>query len=1722
MAQHGWCHGFIIYGSNENTHMMDAATRDWKGYGNDPRTQRNGFVFDVPALQMFSVNYSVGKWLEDNSTNPDDTVSGFFNQTYIQEEHPILGNWTPGVTAYNVEGNITTNNNPTNAIVICGQRYDAWWGQCPGDSGAGAGMVLAVAKYMKDNNITPKYNITFLETTGEEYGFRGAWHYNHSHPVDDFNIIRWIGFDQLGFKQDTGTFKLIARCNDNETDGHILKAIANDIDLGIAFDTKEAEPGGGVSEDVAWLTRPNCKTICFAKSGPWSGHHETGQDFTEGDSMKYMNRSELNATLDLAWLVMKYYTVNPDCWFDNIQYETFDSTGGTKKDSLRATFKVKSTLPSDLVMVNATFIPVGVIPPTLDTIFLNFTANRTGAQHEVNFTLPQNVQKGPYDIVFKLYNSTGKINESLGFEGTNYNQTITSPTFYLHRWDSFGDERVGTSYENIDDKISGSVFTKEGRGVAKNITAYVLGGQSGNRPTYKCLLYRDDNSQLIGVTEEKQPAIGNSWITFSFPNPKPVLYNNVDYNIVAWGNNTTRLWYYHLNDLRCGRTANLVYGSNPADAVFSWNANHYSLFCSYTPDSYPPQIINVSCHPDTVGFGYNVTINANVTDNISGVNLVKVQVSAPIGLSPSTNYTMTHVAENTYQYVFTNTWFVGQYNYTIWAVDNATNINSSSGHHFHVSAQATISVCTMKDTYGDNETINLTDPPQDDGGGDDDGNDTQEEPYQYWSPPGNSFGISPMNMVNWSYFWGFFKNHSSWQMEGWNPVTQQWQNSYQGHILNEYLHIIRVRSTDNSSEKITLNFTSPFTTKYRFTFGIDLHVKDYVNRTGHYEYTLTYPISETENYTVFFNWSDIVPLVQQGKITLSHGIKNMSGLNVFWFMITGNGNLPAGHSFEIDPTFGSEDWGFGEYAPQFDPCIGGYYQMGGVDGTADSITTYVSFYSESTEPILLKAALYDSSGYMIADGETEEVNVGTYYYDFYEDYVPFPFADPKPVLQAGEWYYLVFGYENLEDLTDVYYVCIPDYGGGTGGVYSDSLAPPPMPDPFAAWYASSGGLAIYCSYTPFSPIQSEENPGNGSTDIGTVPWLHVTCSDPNDDTMSATWWSNSSGSWAQFASNSSIANNTVIRQTNGDFNNYSRLYYWRVHLTDGSRWDNETYHFTTGAIETSVDTIAPYTVTSSPRMINATGSSDLHNVTLYYGYSSSNTNDWWGTGWSCRKKITINSSQVAGNFSNFPILVNITDGGLASHAQEDGDDIVFVSYGDNTTRVNHEIETFNGTTGKLCAWVNIPCLRSTGNTMLWMYYGNPSCGSQQNVTGVWDSVFKAVWHLSESPTGTVHDSTGNNNDMTSAGSMTSSDLVNGRVGKAIDFDGSNDYLSASDSASLKPTSVSLLAWYYPRANSTGMWDIGKMCMDKWGNYDGCSYGLEYGRFIPLNYTGRFETSDNTQTNPAKGSYTLNNWHFLATTHDGASSAKVYVDGVVGNPPTVGVQALRYNGAMNFYIAASHSGVGSGINRWTSCIVDEVWVINGVLNESYIATLYNNQYSPSTFMSCGSEENSSITWMAWNNAGNPDTSYPWSWSFDFPNSTGYYKFYSIGEKSGSVDELTPDTPDAQCHYMIQSKIVNTGSTDIRGYLLIQVQYLPACEQCDWVVDHDTVNETTPRTINAGQQLALDTIFNGLVNTDDLVHGAGPYRVYVAFRDPEGNILKTNTGSELKAWWLFNKT
>ena len=189
---------------------------------------------------------------------------------------------------------------------------------------------------------------------------------------------------------------------------------------------------------------------------------------------------------------------------------------------------------------------------------------------------------------------------------------------------------------------------------------------------------------------------------------------------------------------------------------------------------------------------------------------------------------------------------------------------------------------------------------------------------------------------------------------------------------------------------------------------------------------------------------------------------------------------------------------------------------------------------------------------------------------------------------------------------------------------------------------------------------------------------------------------------------------------------------------------------------------------------------------------------WYDAAWAYRKKITIDYTKVAATLTDFPVLISLpTDSGLADNAQDDGDDILFTA-SDGVAKINHEIETFNGTSGQMVAWVKVSGLSSSADTDVYMYYGNSGAGNQENATFVWDSNYQMVQHLEETTGGAnaIQDSTSNTNHGTDNNSLTLN--AAGKINGADGFDGSDDYISVADSNSLDITgNITLEAWVNP-------------------------------------------------------------------------------------------------------------------------------------------------------------------------------------------------------------------------------------------------------------------------------------------------------------------------------------
>lgn len=342
---------------------------------------------------------------------------------------------------------------------------------------------------------------------------------------------------------------------------------------------------------------------------------------------------------------------------------------------------------------------------------------------------------------------------------------------------------------------------------------------------------------------------------------------------------------------------------------------------------------------------------------------------------------------------------------------------------------------------------------------------------------------------------------------------------------------------------------------------------------------------------------------------------------------------------------------------------------------------------------------------------------------------------------------------------------------------------------------------------------------------------------------------------------------------------------------------------------------------------------------------------WYSSSWTYRKHIIIDHTKVVENLTDFPVLVSTTDTDLSSKARTDGYDIVFTSLAG--TKLNHEIEKYVSGTGELVAWVKVPSLSSIADTVLYMYYGNASAADQQNVTGTWDSNFVMVQHLKEDPSGAAPqmlDSTSNNNDGTSAGTMTTSDQVPGQVDGALDFDGVNDYVGAGSGSSLdniKPLVVS--AWIYPRTSGEAQNGV---IVSKNG------WELRLSGTTIL-FLGDYTTTD-LKVQSKYSAYTLNTWSHIVLTWDGsttASNGHIFINGIevssyISLQDAVGTMS---DAAENLLI---------GNNKYTSYtfdgLIDEARVSNTARTAGWITTEYNNQSSVGTFMTIGAEEDNTPT------------------------------------------------------------------------------------------------------------------------------------------------------------------
>jgi hypothetical protein len=379
------------------------------------------------------------------------------------------------------------------------------------------------------------------------------------------------------------------------------------------------------------------------------------------------------------------------------------------------------------------------------------------------------------------------------------------------------------------------------------------------------------------------------------------------------------------------------------------------------------------------------------------------------------------------------------------------------------------------------------------------------------------------------------------------------------------------------------------------------------------------------------------------------------------------------------------------------------------------------------------------------------------------------------------------------------------------------------------------------------------------------------------------------------------------------------------------------------------------TITAPPVLLQAgtAGASTIYaNSTSAIVSVSAPITQGWLSSFQYRKKIIFNNSAIGENLVNFtvPIIFNSSNTDFWGHVQTNGNDTRFVA-SDNTTELYYEFEKFNHTSDDMIAWVRVPQI-SVGSTTdsIWVYYGNSTVNfdSYLNSSSVWDRNYAAVWHLKEDPTGTTpqfKDSTFNGNNGT-AGNMTVTNQVAGKIDGTVNFNGVNQSINAGNAASLNITNnISIEAWV--KYSSSGGQDS-KGIVAKDAADVGRGYGL-YLRYLRIQYVETDMRIGGAWVNVYYTGLTNDNqWHHVVATYNGSLLA-LYMDGNLVNSTSASGNISNNLDAL--LIGAFNK---SSSNIYFNGTIDEVRISNIARSANWNKACYQYETGQSKF-TYGSEE-----------------------------------------------------------------------------------------------------------------------------------------------------------------------
>ena len=341
-------------------------------------------------------------------------------------------------------------------------------------------------------------------------------------------------------------------------------------------------------------------------------------------------------------------------------------------------------------------------------------------------------------------------------------------------------------------------------------------------------------------------------------------------------------------------------------------------------------------------------------------------------------------------------------------------------------------------------------------------------------------------------------------------------------------------------------------------------------------------------------------------------------------------------------------------------------------------------------------------------------------------------------------------------------------------------------------------------------------------------------------------------------------------------------------------------------------------------------------------------------GYRYRRQLVIPDQAVQSDtILDFVMRVDETNDGLRSQnfggrvQFDDGRDIRFESM--DGTKIAHEIDAYNPSTGHLTAWVRIPQWRVNQAAHITMYYGDPSVIEAEANSGATWTDYLAVWNAQ-----TGEDRSGNGRNLSMSG-VGQSELV-GDAGK---FSSTSRGTLADASWLNDHAALSVQAWISAEQAMIGT-DRGFLSQ---GTIDGSdeSQGFEL-RHDEVGLLGGAANSILWQINTSEGwtrvesetnTQNTDATHVIGTWQDG-SLPVLFLQGEASLPSNMPVQRNGVVAARPGPITLGAAARDDDNQGWQG-IIDEVRIRTSIMTPEEARIDYASQSAPGLFYGTGDEE-----------------------------------------------------------------------------------------------------------------------------------------------------------------------